>query len=152
MATPLLWGGGRVTTLTFVMLPGSIKEGHLQATTLFSNSQLGKQSNMHFKVWLNRYRWSAGKPGSGYIWWFRRIECIDRRFLTMSRLSKSLCHTRSCRNSSEYSKTAGNFLPLLMIPLLRKLVWEIFNIISSDARFPIFYLRLWCCSSRGILI
>ena len=36
------------------------------------------------KVWLNRYRWSAGKPGSEHIWWFRRIECIDRRFLVQS--------------------------------------------------------------------
>ena len=30
-----------------------------------------------FKVWLNRYSWGAGKQGSGYISWFRRLECIS---------------------------------------------------------------------------
>ena len=44
--------GGRVTTLTFIVLPGSIAEGHLQVTTHFSDSQLGKQTNMHFKGML----------------------------------------------------------------------------------------------------
>ena len=47
---PPYWG--HVTTLTFVVLPGSIVEGHLQAMTHFSNSQLGKQSNMHFEGML----------------------------------------------------------------------------------------------------
>ncbi len=37
----------------------------------------------YFKVWLNRYSWGAGKQGSGYVSWFRRLECIGRRFLTM---------------------------------------------------------------------
>ncbi len=32
-------------------------------------------SGLSLKVWLNRYRWSAGKPASGYIWWFRWLEC-----------------------------------------------------------------------------
>ncbi len=105
-----------------------------------------------FKVWLNRYSWGAGKQGSGYVSSLRWLECISRRFLTMSRLLKSLYHLRSCRNSSEYSKTSGNFLPLLMIRLVRKFVWEIFNIISSDAHFRIFNLSLWCCCIRGILI
>ncbi len=36
------------------------------------------------KVWLNRYSWGAGKLGSQYSSWFRRLECISRRFLTMS--------------------------------------------------------------------
>ncbi len=67
---------------------------------------------MTIKAWLNRYSWGAGKLGSEYSLWFRRLECIRWRFLTMSRLSKCLYNVRSCRNSSEYSKTAGNFLPL----------------------------------------
>ncbi len=46
----------------------------------------------------------------------------------------------SCRNSSEYSKTWGNFLPLLIIRLAQKIVWDIFTIISSDAALPIFNL------------
>ncbi len=70
----------------------------------------------------------------------------------MFSLLKSLYHLRSCRNSSEYSKTSGNFLPLLMMRLVRKFVWEIFNIISSDVCFRIFYLDFWCCCIRGILI
>ncbi len=103
------------------------------------------------KVWLNRYSWGAGKQGSWYVSWFRWLECISRRFLTMSRLLKSLYHFRSCRNSSEYSKTLGNFLPLFMLRLVRKFVWEIFNTISSDARFRIFNLGLWFSCIRGIL-
>ncbi len=125
----------------------------------FSKPQDTKRENHHvlkiqplFKVWLNRYSWGAGKQGSGYVSWLRRLECISRRLLTMSRLLKSLYHLRSRRNSFEYSKTSGNFLPLLMIRLVRKFVWEIFNIISSDARCRIFNLGLWCCCIRGILI
>ncbi len=109
-------------------------------------------ANEIIKVWLNRYSWGAGKQGSGYVSWFKRLECISRRFLTMSRLLKSLYQIRSCRNSSEYPKTSGNFLPLLMIRLVREFVWDIFNIISSDARFRIFNLDLWCCCIRGNLI
>ncbi len=60
----------------------------------------------------------------------------------MSRLSKSLYHARSCENSSEYSKTAGNFLPLPNILLIQKIVLEIVNIIPSDAALPIFNLGL----------
>ncbi len=108
--------------------------------------------NCKLNVWLNRYSWGAGKQGSGYVSWFRRLECISRKFLTMSRLLNSLYHLRSCRNSSDYSKTSGNFLPPLMIRLVPKFVWEIFNIIASDARFRIFNLALWCCCIRGILI
>ena len=72
------------------------------------------------KVWLSRYSWGAGKLGSECSSWFRRLECITWRFLTMSRLSKCLYHVRGCRNSSEYSKTVGNFLPLLIIRLGQK--------------------------------
>ncbi len=38
---------------------------------------------LQFKVCYNRYSWVAGKQGSEYISWFRRLECISRRFLTM---------------------------------------------------------------------
>ncbi len=105
----------------------------------------------HLKVCLNRYSWDAGKVGSWYSSWFIRLECISWRFLTMSRLSKCLYHVRSCRTSSEYSKTLGNFLPLLLIRLAQKIVWDIFTIISSDAALPIFNLSLWFFSSRDIL-
>ena len=91
------------------------------------------------------------KTSSEYISWFKRFECISTTFLTMSRLSKILYRLRGCRNSSEYSKTAGNFLPLLMIWLVQKIAWEIFNIISSNAHFLIFNLGLWCCCSMGYL-
>ncbi len=40
-------------------------------------------ANVEFKVWLNRYSWGVGKQGSGCVSWFRRLECISRRFLTM---------------------------------------------------------------------
>ena len=105
-----------------------------------------------FKVCLNRYSWGAGKVGSEYSTWFRQLQCISWTFLTMSRLSKSLYHVRSCRKSSDYSKTLGNFLPLVIIRLVQKIAWEIFNIILSDTALPIFHLRLGCSSSRDILI
>ncbi len=108
--------------------------------------------NFLFKVCLNRYSWSAGQVGSEYSSWFIRLECISWRFLTMSRLSKCLYHIRSCRNSSEYSKTLGNFLPLLIIRLAQTIVWDIFTTVSSDAALPIFNLGLWCFSSGDILI
>ncbi len=73
-----------------------------------------------FKVCLNRYSWGAGKLGSQYSSWFRWLECISWRFLTMSRLYKCLYHVRSWRNSSGYSKTVDDFLPLLMIQLVQK--------------------------------
>ncbi len=103
------------------------------------------------KVCLNRYSWGAGKVGSAYSSWFIQLECISWRFLTISRLSKCLYHVRSCRNSSEYSKTLGNFLPLLIIRLAQKIVLDIFTIISSDAALPIFNLGLWFFNSRDIL-
>ncbi len=124
-------------------------------SSLSSCGQKNMQSGVKYaclKVWLNRYSWGAGKLGSEYNSWFIWLECISWRFLTMSRLSKCLYNVRSCRNSSEYSKTAGNFLPLLIIRLVQKIVWQIFNIISSDAALPIFNLGLWCFSSRDILI
>ena len=112
---------------------------------------LGRYYPLMLKVCLNRYSWGARKVGSEYSSWFIQLECISWRFLTMSRLSKCLYHVRSCRNSSEYSKTLGNFLPLLIIRLAQKIVWDIFTIISSDAALPIFNLGLWCFSSRDIL-
>ncbi len=69
----------------------------------------------------------------------------------MSRLSKSLYRVRSCRNRFEYSKTSGNFPPLVIIRLVQKFAWEIFNIISSDTALRIFHLGLWFSSSRDIL-
>ena len=115
-------------------------------------SERAKTEKCIIKVWLNRYSWGAGKVGSEYSSWFIWLECISWRCLTMSRLSKCLYHVRSCRNSSEYSKTSGNFLPLLIIRLAHKIVWDIFNIISSDVALLIFKLCLWCFSSRDILI
>ncbi len=87
---------------------------------------------VYLKVCLNRYSWGAGKVGSEYSSWFIWLECFSWRFLTMSRLSRCLYQVGSCRNSSEYSKTLGNFLPLLLIRFAQKIVWDIFTIISSD--------------------
>ncbi len=110
-------------------------------------------SALSIKVCLNRYSWGAGKVGSEYSSWLIWLECISWRFLTKSRLSKCLYHVRSCRNSSEYSKTSGNFLPLLIIRLAQKIVWDIFTIISSDAALPIFkagYRECYCAGGGKI--
>ncbi len=48
-----------------------------------------KETFVSVKVCYNRYSWGAGKQGSEYSSWFIRLECISRRFLTMSRLSES---------------------------------------------------------------
>ncbi len=72
--------------------------------------------------------------------------------MVLTCMVKCLYHARSCRNSSGYSKRVGNFLSLLIIRLVQKIVWVIFNIISSDACFRIFNLGLWFCCSRHLLI
>ncbi len=39
---------------------------------------IGVVSVSVLKVCYNRYSWGAGKQGSEYISWFRRLECISR--------------------------------------------------------------------------
>ncbi len=53
-----------------------------------------EKKNIKFE---HKYSWGAGKVRSEYSTWFRQLQCISWKFLTMSRLSKSLYHVRSCK-------------------------------------------------------